>query len=243
MIDQFKEIPIESNYNLPTEENIHWLQEHSKVTNIEDNFRIKALHSYKEIKLAGTLNTMYARQSVVLKLNQALEYLPNNFSFAIFDAFRTIKTQLALFEFIYNQQKELYPNLTHEDLYNKTREFIVNPSEISRYAIPPHNSGGAIDISILCNGQLLDMGTEFDAVTPMSYTNFFEQSYQINPEISEKRWNEIRINRRILFNTLKHVGFTNYDVEWWHYDLGDCMWADILNENWYYPSMENEIML
>ena len=61
MINQFKKIPIETNYNLPTIENINWLQEHSKATNIENNFRIKALHSYKEMKLSGTLNTMYAR--------------------------------------------------------------------------------------------------------------------------------------------------------------------------------------
>ena len=94
----------------------------------------------------------------------------------------------------------------------------------------------------MSNGQLLDMGTDFDAVTPMSSTNFFEQNYQINSEISEKRWYEVRINRRILFNALKHVGFTNYEVEWWHYDLGNCMWANILNKNWYYPSMENEVM-
>ncbi len=241
MITQFIETAIDINYQIPTERDIQWLQKHSIASDIENNTRINAVHSYKEMKLDGTLNTMLARQSVILKLNTALVYLPSNYSFVVFDAFRTIKTQLALFEYIYNQQKNLYPNLNHNELYNKTREFIVHPNEVSRFAIPPHNSGGAIDLSLSYNGQLLDMGTDFDAVTPISYTNYFEQKYKIDSGITEKRWNEIRINRRILFNSLKFVGFTNFEVEWWHYDLGDCMWANILNQKWYYPSMENQL--
>lgn len=242
MLSQFIEKPIDLNYIIPTKDDIVWLQKHSQAIDIGNHHRIKVLHSYKEQNFVGTLSTMFSRQSVILKLNEALEYLPNNFSFVVFDAFRTVKTQLALFEYVYNQQKELNPNLPHEILYNKTREFVVHPSEISRYAIPPHNSGGAIDISLMHDDQILDMGTDFDAVTSMSHTNYFEQDYQISSGITEKKWYEIRINRRILFNTLKQVGFTNFDVEWWHYDLGDCMWADLLKQAWYYPSMESEII-
>lgn len=241
MINKLIETPIDINYQYPTENDLQWLQKNSEATDIENNSRIKPVHSYKEMKLEGTLDTMLARHSVVLKLNNALEFLPNNYSFVVFDAFRTVKTQLALFEYIYNQQKKIHPYLSHNELYNKTREFIVHPSEVSRFAIPPHNSGGAIDLTLSYNGQILDMGTDFDAVTPLSYTNYFEQEYKIASGMSEKRWNEIRINRRILFNTLKNVGFTNFEVEWWHYDLGDCMWANILDQKWYYPSMENQL--
>ena len=78
------------------------------------------------------------------------------------------------------------------------------------------------------------MGTDFDAITPASYTNFFEQEFNENFGISKERWLLIRKNRRILFNCMKYVGFTNFQVEWWHFDLGDCMWAKELEQNWYF---------
>ena len=40
---------------------------------------------------------------------------------------------------------------------------------------------------------------------------------------------------------MKYVGFINYKVEWWHYDIGDCMWANEHDIHWFYPSMEEEL--
>ncbi len=133
------------------------------------------------------------------------------------------------------------PSKTHSELYDITREFVIHPNETSRYAIPPHNSGGAIDLTLKYEDSFLDMGTDFDAVTPASYTNFFEQEFNENFGISKERWLLIRKNRRILFNSMKYVGFTNFQVEWWHFDLGDCMWAKELEQNWYFPSMEKSL--
>jgi D-ala-D-ala dipeptidase len=41
-------------------------------------------------------------------------------------------------------------------------------------------------------------------------------------------------------NTLG-LGFVNYSAEWWHYDLGDCIWATTFNLDWLYGSMEGEV--
>ncbi|APJ04981.1 M15 family metallopeptidase [Silvanigrella aquatica] len=241
MIQKLIETPIYFDYKLPTKNDIDWLKINTKSVNVEQNFRINAAHSYREIKLSGTQNIMLARQALVLKLNEILEILPNKYSFKVFDAFRTVETQFALFNYIYNQQKEINPKLSHSELYSITREFIIHPEETSRFAIPPHNSGGAIDLTLTCDGINLEMGTDFDAITPLSQTNYFEQEYISECGFTNEKWLEIRNNRRILFNAMKHVGFTNFQVEWWHYDLGDCMWAIELQQNWYYPSLEKEL--
>jgi len=241
MIKKFSETPIFFEYKIPNENDINWLKSNSNAINVEQNFSIKSLHTYKNMKINGTQDIILARQAVVLKLNEALELLPNEYTFAVFDAFRTIETQFALFSYIYNQQKQMNPSKTHSELYDITREFVIHPNETSRYAIPPHNSGGAIDLTLKYEDSFLDMGTDFDAITPASYTNFFEQEFNENFGISKERWLLIRKNRRILFNCMKYVGFTNFQVEWWHFDLGDCMWAKELEQNWYFPSMEKSL--
>ncbi|KAB8033704.1 M15 family metallopeptidase [Fluviispira multicolorata] len=241
MINNFFENPIIFDYKKPNQEEINWLKLNSNPIFIEQNFRIKSLHSYKEIKLKGVLNTMYARAAVVLKLNQILEMLPNEFNFCVFDAFRTIETQYDLFRFIYDQQKNLNPNLSHAELFSITKEYIVHPDEKSLYEIPMHNSGGAIDLNLAFNAQELDMGTEFDEVSESSQTDWFEQEFKLEFGFTQEKWFEIRKNRRLLFNAMKYVGFVNYNAEWWHYDLGDCHWANTLNVTWFYQSMEKEL--
>ena len=240
MLKAFLETPISHQYNSPNYEYINWLKENKKAKKIAQSSRIIPLHTYKKMGLKGTLTEMYARSSVILKLIETLELLPNEYSFNVFDAFRTIETQQDIFNFVYNEQKNLHPELSHTEIFNLTKEFVILPTGNSLYSIPPHNSGGAIDLTLTYNGKKLDMGTEFDAVTEVSNTSFFEQEYKLDLGYTKEKWIEIRLNRRILFNVLKEVGFTNYKIEWWHYDLGDCMWHQTLQTNWYYPSMEKE---
>ena len=59
------------------------------------------------------------------------------------------------------------------------------------------------------------MGTEFDSFSPVTSTNAFEKT---NNE-------EIKNNRRILYNAMTKAGFTNLPSEWWHYDYKDRAWA------------------
>ncbi|WP_186643599.1 M15 family metallopeptidase [Fluviispira vulneris] len=242
MIKQFYETPIEFVYKTPSQEDINWLKANAKPMPIDQNFRIKSLHSYKELKLKGVLNKMYTRSALVLKLNQILECLPHNFSFIIFDAFRTIETQFDLFRYIYEQQKDLHPALSHEEIFVRTKEFVVHPDETSRYKIPPHNSGGAVDLTLAVDGKALNMGTDFDCVSDYSHTNWFEQNFSEGSGYTKEEWSDIRKNRRLLFNAMKHVGFVNYTAEWWHFTLGDCSWAITHDLDWYYPSLESELL-
>lgn len=90
----------------------------------------------------------------------------------------------------------------------KMFEIVNNP----KYVAPPgkgsnHNRGAAIDLSLADNeGNLLDMGNEFD--------DFSSLSHYISDKISAKAQN----NRKQLRDIMKEAGFTPYDNEWWHFD-------------------------
>lgn len=90
----------------------------------------------------------------------------------------------------------------------KMFEIVNNP----KYVAPPgkgsnHNRGAAVDLSLADNeGNLLDMGNEFD--------DFSSLSHYISDKISAKAQN----NRKQLRDIMKEAGFTPYDNEWWHFD-------------------------
>lgn len=162
------------------------------------------------------------------------------FGFVVFDAFRTKQTQEGLFEAYSKQISKRNPHLTEDQLYHETRKYVAHPNEPSRFEIPPHNSGGAIDIGLTENNVNIEMGTEFDDLTERAATNFFEKPFDPSVGINEQEWEKIRERRRLLFHTLVSVGFTNWSHEWWHFDLGNCVWAGEIGLPWIYDSMPVE---
>ena len=231
--------PISFYYPRPILADIGILQAKSQEVSCCRSGRIKAINTYWAAGLRGTRQEMTARDGVVAALEGALINLPDEFELWIFDAFRTKATQLALFESMYAEKGRQFPELADAELYAMTREFVAHPEEVSRFVVPPHNSGGALDLVISRHGMALDMGTEFDSALPQSMTAWFEQDFDPSQGIAKGRWLEIRANRRLLFNLMKNAGFVNYEPEWWHYDLGDCIWAAEHGVDWFYPSMED----
>lgn len=64
----------------------------------------------------------------------------------------------------------------------------------------------------------LEMGTVFDGVHLETATRFYEE---LNPaRLGDKEWQCLK-NRRLLWNVMIEVGFSNYAEEWWHFDLGN----------------------
>ena len=103
----------------------------------------------------------------------------------IFDAFRSI-----------NAQKKLWDILPNP-------EFISPPSRGS-----PHSRGIAIDITLVDSNNIeLDMGTEFDEFSKLSYhgSSFIPK-------------NAIR-NRLLLLGIMTTAGWDYFRNEWWHYQL------------------------
>lgn len=73
----------------------------------------------------------------------------------------------------------------------------------------PHSMGAAVDLTLVdaAGGAELDMGTPFDAFTPLSHHG--------NQAIGA----EAQRNRHLLMGIMTTAGWDFYRNEWWHYQL------------------------
>ena len=105
----------------------------------------------------------------------------------IFDAFRPSEAQWVMWN------------------HTPDPEFLADPRRGS-----PHSRGVAVDLTLLDEaGKELDMGTGFDAFTPLSHHG--------NLEIPAAA----QANRSRLLGIMTAAGWDFYRKEWWHYQLFD----------------------
>ncbi|MDR3241112.1 MAG: M15 family metallopeptidase [Lactobacillaceae bacterium] len=170
--------------------------------------------------LSGALPEIYARRSLQKKLYEATLLLPENYKFVVFDAWRSVSTQAALFHSLNRTIADEHPDWTDEQIRKLTLQTVALPSR-DENAPSPHNTGGSIDLTIVDEtGLLLDMQSPFDDITTNAESDFLEG----RDDLTEKQI-IARDNRRLLYNIMRAVGFTNYSNEWWHFDYGNQNWA------------------
>ncbi|MEM9684539.1 MAG: D-alanyl-D-alanine dipeptidase [Pseudomonadota bacterium] len=105
----------------------------------------------------------------------------------LFDAFRPLEAQWVLWN------------------HTPDPDFLADPRRGS-----PHSRGVAVDLTVLDeNGDALDMGTGFDAFTPLSHHG----NTEIPPAAQR--------NRHLLMGIMTTAGWDFYRNEWWHYQLFD----------------------
>lgn len=103
----------------------------------------------------------------------------------VFDAFRPAEAQWVLWN------------------HSPDPDFLADPRRGS-----PHSMGAAVDLTLLDgDGRPLDMGTPFDAFTPLSHHG--------TTTISA----EAQRNRALLLGLMTAAGWDFYRNEWWHYQL------------------------
>lgn len=93
-------------------------------------------------------------------------------------------------------------------------EFLADPRRGS-----PHSRGVAVDLTLIDGeGRALDMGTAFDAFTPLSHHG----SAGVSAEAQR--------NRLLLMGLMSSAGWDFYRNEWWHYQLFEArqyrLWND-----------------
>lgn len=110
---------------------------------------------------------------------------PLGYRLKIFDAYRPLEGQWALWN------------------ASPDPEFVADPANGG-----PHNRGVALDLTLAdAAGRELDMGTDFDALTPLSHHGRID----IAPAAQR--------NRLMLLGLMTAAGFEFYTNEWWHYQL------------------------
>jgi D-alanyl-D-alanine dipeptidase len=171
--------------------------------------------------LPGSSPVIAARESVRKMLKEAQGMLPHGLSFKIYDAYRPIAVQQALWDYYKEDIKKKNPDRDESEINRLTAFCVSFPSyDIRQPSL--HNTGGAVDLTLVDkNGNELDMGCGFDDFSPKSWTNHYEDIEGGEVNIT------VRNNRRILYSVMTEVGFTNLPSEWWHYDYGDDKWAQL----------------
>lgn len=158
---------------------------------------------------------LYARETVAHMVIRAAKLLPKSYKLIIWDAWRPLDVQQALFNAHLRTLKEQKPETPLERLKEEAQTYVSLPSN-DPLKPSPHHTGGSIDLSILTpDGNLLDLGTEFDHFGPEAATRFYEDRSLNLKEASPRN------NRRLLYHVMLTVGFSEYDKEWWHFDFGN----------------------
>ncbi|KTC72582.1 D-alanyl-D-alanine dipeptidase [Legionella birminghamensis] len=167
-------------------------------------------------------NTDYTkmRREVYRRLLIAQRLLPEGLQFCLYEAYRSLDLQKALFDERYFQLLQLYPDWPHEERFNETMKLISPVINLDGSKnVPPHGTGAAIDVYLLDqHGETIDMG-----IHPKDWMT--DTDAHISTTHSQSISAEARRNRGIMSKALLAAGFANYPTEYWHWSYGDRYWA------------------
>jgi D-alanyl-D-alanine dipeptidase len=176
--------------------------------------RIVDRAQYHAWGMAGSLPRSWVREGVAARLARVAQALPEGFTLVVWDAYRPLAVQAALFETYLAELIAVHSDMPADALEHAAARYVTPPSR-SVMAPPPHLTGGAVDLTLgFADGRVRDLGTQFDAFVPEAETHAFEG---VDSPIRELR--------RLLYWSMRAEGFTNYAEEWWHFDYGDQFWG------------------
>ncbi|MCW9002077.1 MAG: D-alanyl-D-alanine dipeptidase, partial [Rhodospirillales bacterium] len=94
-------------------------------------------------------------------------------------------------------------------------DFLADPRRGS-----PHSRGVAVDLTLIDgDGRDLDMGTPFDAFTPLSHHGCTDHP------------TEVQRNRFLLLGLMGAAGWDFYRNEWWHYQMFDSRRFPVISDS------------
>lgn len=201
-------------------------------------FALTNPHPYVELEAPyGETSPWRLRQRVIealLRAHDELEACRPGWRLKLFDAYRPVPVQAFMVWREFRLQAEragkslaTYRDPTElkqrdPDLYRvlatKVFEFWSVPSDDPRTP-PPHSTGAAIDLTLQDeSGRERDMGSPIDETSERSYPDHYAPATLPGMQV----FNE---NRMILNQVMTSAGFCRHAHEWWHFSLGDQMWA------------------
>jgi zinc D-Ala-D-Ala dipeptidase len=168
------------------------------------------------------------RQGVLRALTQAQTALAAahpGWRIRVFDAFRPVAVQQFMVDFTLGELLQLRglvrEQLTadqHQQLLAQVYQFWAPPS-LDPATPPPHSTGAAVDVTLLDErGHEIDMGSPIDEISARSLPDHFANC----PELLAQQRHR---HRQRLNQVMRAAGFCRHPGEWWHFSLGDQLWA------------------
>lgn len=154
---------------------------------------------------------LWTRKAIAdrLFIIQKEQLKPLGRQFKIWDPWRSRIVQNNIYQKFWDEKKLAF----------EVGVFVTHAKNPNR--IPPHASGGSIDLTIVEDGEEIDFGTKFDDFTPKAAIDYFDHNEENN---------EARDNRKWLHKIMYEAGFCGMSDEWWHFDYGNQLWALELNK-------------
>lgn len=176
--------------------------------------RVREEPRYHAAGLPGALPRCWVRAGVAARLASAAAGLPDGLTIVVWDGYRPLATQAALYDGYLAELAMVHPDWPADALEDAAARYVTPPSR-SLLAPPPHLTGGAVDLTLGdADGRPLDLGTDFDAFVPEAGARALEDVP-----------GRARDLRRTLYWAMAAQGFTAYVEEWWHFDHGDQFWG------------------
>ncbi|MGA7933531.1 MAG: M15 family metallopeptidase [Kovacikia sp.] len=199
-----------------------------------NDFSLVVPHPYEKLGAPyGDKSPFYLREGVLRGLVAAQEALQNRhpgFRIQIFDAYRPIAVQQYMVDYTFQEEVRkrgwLTESLTpgqREEIWQWVYEFWAVPSPDPKMP-PPHSTGAAVDITLTDpTGDTVDMGSAIDEMSSRSYPDHFADR-------EDPKQRQYHQHRQLLREVMVTAGFQQHPNEWWHFCLGDQMWAWLRNQ-------------
>lgn len=170
----------------------------------------------------GAASPWFLRRGVLTALTIAQEKLRQyqpDWRFLLFDGYRPNAVQRYM---VGHEFRQLSGGRTPDDMPEPERQALwervfriwAEPSD-DPVTPPPHSTGAALDLTLAdATGQEVWMGSPIDENSDRSNPDHFATSDPV-----------AHANRQLLLRVMTEAGFTRYWLEWWHFSLGDQMWA------------------
>lgn len=198
-------------------------------------FAVESPHPYEKLGAPyGDRSPYYLRQSVIENLIQAQNYLQllhPNWRIQIFDAYRPIAVQQFMVDYSFAQavqhrgltDVELSPN-QRQEIWEAVYEIWALPS-LDEKTPPPHSTGAAVDVTLVDDaGQIVNMGSPIDEMSERSHPDYYANS-------DRPKAQKYHAHRQLLQDVMLKAGFQRNPREWWHFSIGDQMWAWLNNQS------------
>lgn len=232
----YKNIPIQFHHPLYTEDLVD-IRDFG-IAGESYYFRCDGENAPYRRRLEGSTPEILVRRTVAGKLRDVNRKLaPLGLELFAWDAYRSLKTQVGIWNYFQETKRSESPNWNNEQIYDEVLKYVSDPNRFradDSSTWPTHMTGASIDLTIrsLDDKRVLDMGSDFDQMNCLSSTTYFEEKKE-HDNISDQ--DQRLINRRLLFYAMASSGFTNYPPEYWHFDWGNQMYRMMRSMLFGYP--------
>ena len=196
-----------------------------------EQFAVESPHPYEKLGATYTEASPYSlRQGVLAALVTAqatLQQQHPGWCLQIFDAYRPVAVQQFMVDYTFAeviQAQKLNPATLSDEqrqaIWQDVYKIWAMPSH-NPLTPPPHSTGAAVDLTLVdATGHIINMGSAIDELSPRSHPDYYADRL-------EKPYHN---NRQLLRDVMYAAGFRRHPGEWWHFSLGDQMWAWLCNQ-------------